>query len=251
VGLVPLGTVAMNVMAATISLSVLQSNTSSQLVARDYRGAFLASPDGSSALHVTAEGKLVFTNLATNTTLWSPQLGASPVPGGPHKLELTADSELQLSSAGRVTWRAGTRGKAQGPVRLTAVGQDLALQDLASNRTIWLAPVACSAFGATQVPAYGQCGANEPHTNTCCPTGFQCSRQGSQQWSCQPSGALDNCAGPKALAVDAPCGGLNLCGKDAACSSTCCSSGSFCRRQSAYTWTCAAADTFLGGIVNG
>jgi hypothetical protein len=243
--------------AVQLQLPYLQSNdsTSSALAPRPgTAGAVGAAQGSSSTLLLTAKGKLVFVSLATNTTLWSPNAGSAvpaSVAKGPHKLELTADGELQLSSAGRVTWRAATSGKAQGPVRLTAVGQDLALQDLASNRTIWLAPMACSNFGATQVPAYGQCGVNEPYSNTCCPTGFQCSRQDSQRWSCEPSSALNTCEGPKALAVDAPCGGLNLCGKDAACSSTCCSRASFCRRQSAYTWTCAAADTFGGGLVNG
>jgi hypothetical protein len=163
-----------------------------------------------------------------------------------------------------VTWRAGTGGKAQGPVRLAAVGQDLALYDLGSGRTIWLAPVACSAFGATQLPAFGQCGgegpgltskpagaaADAPYSNACCPTGFQCSRQTSLLWSCQPSGALDTCAGPKTLALDAPCGGLNLCGKDTACSSTCCAEGGFCKRASSFTWSCAPMSAFKGGLVN-
>jgi hypothetical protein len=229
----------------------------------------LASPGSSSSLALTAGGRLVFANLATNTTLWSPKLGGSgsaAAASGPHKLELTAEGEVQLSSAGKVTWRAGTRGKARGPVRLTASGQDLALQDVASGRTIWLAPVACGAFGATQLPALGQCGgeapnqngsvraavkaADAPYNSSCCPTGFECSRQSSQMWSCQPSGALDSCSGLKALALAAPCGGQNLCGEDAACSSLCCSEGTFCRRQNAFTWTCAPMASFPGGLVN-
>jgi hypothetical protein len=242
--------------AVQLQLPYLQSNDSASSALAPLpgtAGAVGAAQGSSSALLLTAKGKLVFVSFATNTTLWSPNAGSAvpaSVAKGPHKLELTADGELQLSSAGRVTWRAATRGKAQGPVRLTAVGQDLALQDLASNRTIWLAPMACSAFGATQVPAYGQCGANEPYTNTCCPTGFQCSRQSSSLWSCQPSGALNTCAGPKALAVDVPCGGINLCGKDAACSSECCEEGSFCQRTSSFTWSCALLSAFKGGLLN-
>jgi hypothetical protein len=250
--LAPLSTLAISA-TFTSSLSALQSNSTSQLVASDNKGALLTSLDGSSALYITAGGRLVFANLATNTTLWSPKLGGSgsaAAASGTHKLELTAEGEVQLSSAGKVTWRAGTRGKARGPVRLTASGQDLALQDVASGKTIWLAPVACSTFGAAQLPAFGQCGAEAPYNSTCCPTGFMCSRQSSQMWSCQPSGALDSCSGPKALALAAPCGGQNLCGEDAACSSLCCSEGTFCRRQNAFTWTCAPMASFPGGLVN-
>ncbi len=257
--------------AVQLQLPYLQSNdsASSALVPLPGTAGAVGAAGGSgSALLLTAKGKLVFVSFATNTTFWSPNAGSAvpvSVAKGPHKLELTADGELQLSSAGRVTWRAGTRGKAQGPVRLTVLGQDLALQDLASNRTIWLAPMACSAFGATQVPAFGQCGgeapglksqsmsavtADAPYGNACCPTGFQCSRQSSSLWSCQPSGALNTCTGPKALAVATPCGGLNLCGKDATCSSKCCEEGSFCKRASSFTWSCAPLSAFKGGLLN-
>jgi hypothetical protein len=247
-------------------LPFLQSDAANSKLTATYGAAsMLASPEGT-AVELTHEGRLVFADLATNTTLWSPELAAAPRPGGPHQLELTASGELRLTSAGLVTWRSGTRGRARGPFRLTARGQDLALRDLATNRTIWLAPVQCGSFRGIEVPASGQCGGAAPHEDSliratvhaadapyggaCCPTGFKCSRQSSQLWRCEPSGALDSCtAGVRVLAPLSPCGGLNLCGQDAACSSRCCREGSFCRRSNAFTWSCTEIASFAGGLV--
>jgi hypothetical protein len=179
-------------------------------------------------------------------------------------LELAADGELRLIAAGKLLWKAGTAGSATGPFRLTAQGQDLALRDLASNRTIWLAPVACGAFGAAQLQPLAQCGGrvsvaqapaagaaaiqpvDAPWPSTCCPRGYRCSKSGTSKWLCQQSGALDGCSGPKTLPVHDVCGGINLCGRDAACGTSCCSGGNYCRRLSAYTWSCAPLSPLVG-----
>ncbi len=227
-------------------------------------GPVMLSTDGSAALLLTANGSVTFAGLETGATLWS----ASAAGGsGPAQLELAADGELRLITVGQVLWKAGTAGKGSGPFRLTAQGQDLALRDLASNRTIWLAPVGCSAFGAAQLQPLAQCGgalsratqqapvqaavklADAPWQNTCCPTGHRCSKSGSSTWLCQPSGVLDGCSGPKTLPVHGLCGGINLCGRDAACSASCCSDGNYCRRLSAFTWSCAPLASFSGGLL--
>ncbi len=42
-----------------------------------------------------------------------------------------------------------------------------------------------------------------------------------------------------ALQLDAPCGGINMCGADSACAGHCChSAAGTCNRHSAFTWTC-------------
>ena len=225
----------------------------------------MLTSDGVHVLLLTAQGQLLFANLATNTTLWSPvRVTAQPAAAERHALQLTADGELQLVTGGLVVWKAGTAGRAQGPVRLTAMGQDLALSELATGRVLWLAPVACD--GVELLP-YDQCGglapskdpsvrlmmalADAPYASSCCPAGFSCTRRSSEQWRCQPSGVLQAvCTGPKALPAGAPCGGISLCGKDGTCSSSCCLSGSYCQRVSAYTWSCAASGTFKGGLLS-
>jgi hypothetical protein len=251
-----------NALAAATSTTVpyLQSDGTNRLFPLA-AGLATMSTDGAAVLLVTADGSVSFASLATGATLWSPLLvQAGQAPG---QLELTADGELRLITMGKVLWKAGTAGRAKGPVRLTAKGQDLALQDLASNRTIWLAPVGCSVFGAAQLLPLAQCGglspvaqaqaaavtqlADAPWANTCCPTAHQCSMSSSGKWLCQPSRVLDSCIGPRTLPVSELCGGTNLCGEDAACSTSCCSEGNYCQRLNGYTWSCAPLANFAGG----
>jgi hypothetical protein len=247
--------------AASTTVPYLQSDGTNRLFPMG-AGLAMMSTDGVAVLLVTADGSVSFASLATGATLWSPLVQAGQAPG---QLELTADGELRLITMGKVLWKAGTAGRAKGPARLTAKGQDLALQDLASNRTIWLAPVGCSAFGAAQLQPLAQCGglspvaqaqaaavtqlADAPWANTCCPTAHQCSTSSSGKWLCQPSGVLDSCIGPRTRPVSELCGGTNLCGEDAACRTSCCSEGNYCQRLNAYTWSCAPLANFAGGLL--
>jgi hypothetical protein len=251
--------------AGLLLLPFLQSDAANTMEAAYGSASTLASREGT-ALQLTQGGRLVLASLATGTVLWSPELRATPRPGGPHQLQLGASGELQLRSAGVVTWAAGTGGRARGPVRLTLKGPELALADLATNRTLWVAPVQCGRFGGIQLRAYGQCGgaapaaeagiraavhaADAPYSGACCPTGFQCSRESSRRWSCEQRTPLDRCSGPRSLELSAPCGGLNLCGLDSACSGLCCREGSYCQRSSAFTWSCAPTARFAGGLVD-
>lgn len=63
-------------------------------------------------------------------------------------------------------------------------------------------------------------------------------------WQCRPTDALDTCNGPRTLAAQSICGGLNMCNKDAICGTTCCSAGNFCLRQNKFTWQCQSLSAF-------
>lgn len=85
--------------------------------------------------------------------------------------------------------------------------------------------------------------ADAPYAQACCPAGWQCARRDAQFWQCMPSKVLDTCTGPKTIALNAACGGTQLCGKDSTCGK-CCVNNAFCLRESAAAWKCHSLTEF-------